>query len=639
MSSLFYEIKEANSLDELKEKKLIGDNRIYNLLELCDKHSIDANDESDFLLKLIEKKGIENISKILEDIRGDYAFAYFDGASIYLVRDIIGLKPMWYATEPHFAFATKKKSLAIYGKVTELSPREILRYDIKTKKIEKNERDFFKTGPEIEGDILPTLEKLLFEAVRIRIPEGKIGLLFSGGVDSSLIAFILKKLGCEFACYTAALDEDARDLNGAKRSASALKLNLKQKIIGFEKLEEYIEKVAPLVEDPDVVKIGVALPTYVACEMAKEDGCEVIFSGVGPDELFGGYRRHKESDNVNEVCLRDLLFLHERNTYRDYVITNAFDLEFGVPYLDTEFIKFALRIPAKHKTDGKKDKIILRELAERLGVDKNIAQRKKRAAQYGSRFDWGLDRLARSQGIKKSEYLKLASGTKYNLGVLFSSGKDSTHAMHITKEKGHIISCLISLASKNPDSYMFHTPNINLVKLQAESLGIPHIEHATDGIKEKELDDLKLALEIAKEKYKIEGVVTGALFSTYQKERIERVCESLGLIVFSPLWHKNQKQEMRDVVEKFEFVFSSIAAQGLDSSWLARRITMDDVNRLLELNRLSGINVAGEGGEFESLVLDGPMFKKRIKIDDFEIIEENKYTARMVVKKARLADK
>jgi asparagine synthase (glutamine-hydrolysing) len=622
MGSLI-EVKEGTkSWEKFKEARLISDLAIYN------------NDPAS-LLKLLEKNGIEN----LDEIKGAYAFAYYDDGRTYLARDLLGLVPLFYGTKPHFAFASKKKALASFDDVTELNPREILSYDEKTKKTESIERDFFKTEPEIEGDILPQLEELLIDATKIRMPKGKFGLLLSGGVDSTLLALVLKKLGGDFTCYTAALDEDARDLKAAKSSADSLGLAIKQKVIGYDRLEEYLEKVAPLVEDPDVVKIGVALPTYVACEMAQEGGCEVIFSGLGPDELFGGYRRHKISKDVNNVCLQDLKNLYLRNTYRDYTVTKANNLELAVPYLDTEFVKFALRIPGKYKTDGKRDKIIMRELAEKLGVDKEIAQRKKRAAQYGSRFDWGLDRMARTHGITKSEYLKLANGTKYNLGVLYSSGKDSTYAMHIAKEKGHTISCLITLASKNPDSYMFHTPNIDITKLQAEALDIPRIEHTTEGIKEKELADLEKAIITAKDEYNIEGVVTGALFSTYQKDRIERICQKHNLLVFSPLWNKNQLQEMREVVELLDFVFVSVAAEGLDASWLGRIITEKDTNQLIALDKKHGINIAGEGGEFESLVLDAPMFRKRIILDDFEIIEESQNTAKMVVRKASLVDK
>jgi asparagine synthase (glutamine-hydrolysing) len=133
-------------------------------------------------------------------------------------------------------------------------------------------------------------------------------------------------------------------------------------------------------------------------------------------------------------------------------------------------------------------------------------------------------------------------------------------------------------------------------------------------------------------------VVTGAIYSNYQKKRIEEVCDRVGLEIFSPIWYIDQELEMRQVVREFEIVFSSVAAYGLDKSWLGRRITRADVDRLVELNKTFGINIAGEGGEFESLVLDAPLFKKRIRIDDFGIIEE-KNAARMVVKRAGLVDK
>ncbi len=386
------------------------------------------------------------------------------------------------------------------------------------------------------------------------------------------------------------------------------------------------------------MKAGVALPIYAACEMAREDGCSVIFSALGADELFGGYHRHKKSKDINRECLSDILKMHKRNTYRDYVTTTDNNLELRLPYLDTELVEFALGIPARYKIDGEKEKIVLRELAEKLDIDHEIAWRKKRAAQYGSRFDWGIEKLAKRHGLSKSEYLKLYMEKGIMLGVLSSSGKDSTYAMHVMKRQNYPISCLISLVSKNPESYMFHTPNVDLVKLQAEALGIPHIEQKTEGIKEKELDDLEKALRKAREKYHIGGVVTGAIYSNYQKKRIEEVCDRMDLKIFSPIWHLDQELEMRQVVREFEVVFSSVAARGLDKSWLGRRITKEDVDRLVELNKTFGINTAGEGGEFESLVLDAPLFKKRIKIDDFEIIEE-KNAARMVVKKAGLVDK
>lgn len=226
------------------------------------------------------------------------------------------------------------------------------------------------------------------------------------------------------------------------------------------------------------------------------------------------------------------------------------------------------------------------------------------------------------------------------LGALFSSGKDSSYALYLMQKQGHEITCLITLISKNPDSYMFHTANLNIAKMQSEAMSIPIIEKETLGEKEKELEDLKEAIAIAKKEFEIEGVVTGALFSEYQKSRIEKVCTILGLKVFSPLWHKNPEEELNELIkEGFEVIITVVAADGLDKSWLGKMIDNEMINKLVSLNKKNGINIAFEGGEAESLVLDAPMFKKKISIIDSEIIEEDKNTAKLIIKKAKLVEK
>ena len=226
------------------------------------------------------------------------------------------------------------------------------------------------------------------------------------------------------------------------------------------------------------------------------------------------------------------------------------------------------------------------------------------------------------------------------LGVLFSSGKDSAYAAYVMGRQNYEIACLILIKSRNPASYMFHTPAVDIAKLQAEAMNIPIIEQHTKGQKEAELKDLEKAIIRAKDGYKIEGIVTGALFSDYQRQRIERICDHLGLKVFSPLWHKDQEKYMKELLDNgFRFIMTSVAAEGLDKSWLGRVITKKDVGRLAELNRKLGINVAGEGGEFETLVVDSPMFRKRIKIEKFEVKEDSDNSAVIDIKKAALEEK
>lgn len=226
------------------------------------------------------------------------------------------------------------------------------------------------------------------------------------------------------------------------------------------------------------------------------------------------------------------------------------------------------------------------------------------------------------------------------LGALISGGKDSLFAAYLMQKQNHKIKCVITIESENPNSYMFHTPNISMTSLQAQAMGLPLIKAKTKGEKEKELNDLSDAIKKAKEEQKIEGIITGALYSQYQRKRIESLCEKLGLEVFSPLWQIEQEKEMRQLLrEGFSIIISSIACYGLDKSWLGRILTEKDIDRLLQLNKKYGINISGEGGEFESLVLDCPMFSKKIQIKNKEINEENENTASIIIKDAELVEK
>ena len=226
------------------------------------------------------------------------------------------------------------------------------------------------------------------------------------------------------------------------------------------------------------------------------------------------------------------------------------------------------------------------------------------------------------------------------LGVLFSTGKDSTYAMHKMKDSGYEITCLICIRSKNKDSYMFHTAAIELAKQQAEAIGLPLIIWETEGKEEEELKDLKDALWKAKLEYGINGIVTGALYSNYQKERIEKICEELELETYSPLWHKDQEQYMRELIDYgIKFILTKVSCEGLDKTWLNKIINNDDVDKLVKIDERIGINISGEGGEFESLVLDAPMFKKKLEIAESEIAESSENCAEMIIKEVKLIKK
>ena len=201
-----------------------------------------------------------------------------------------------------------------------------------------------------------------------------------------------------------------------------------------------------------------------------------------------------------------------------------------------------------------------------------------------------------------------------NVAVLFSGGKDSTMALYNALESGEDVKYLLSMKSSNDESYMFHVPNIHITDLLAQALDIPLITAQTDGVKEEELEDLKSAFEKLKT-LGVEGIYTGALYSVYQKSRIEKLADEVGLKVISPYWHVNELEYMREIVSLgFEVIISGVFAYGLDESWLGRKIDNQAIDELVKINEKVGINLAFEGGEAETLAIDGPIFKKRINI-------------------------
>jgi len=205
------------------------------------------------------------------------------------------------------------------------------------------------------------------------------------------------------------------------------------------------------------------------------------------------------------------------------------------------------------------------------------------------------------------------------LGVLFSGGKDSVLAACLAKKEGHELACLISIDSKNLNSYMFHTPSIGRVVKQAEVMNVPLILKETEGEKEKELEDLEVAIKEGIDKYGIDGVVTGAVASVYQASRVQKICDKLGIKCFNPLWQKDQIELLEDLVkEKFDVVVSGVFAYPLGQDFLGRKVDNLFIEEMKVLKDKYKINPAGEGGEFESFVLNCPLFSKCLKIEGFE---------------------
>jgi len=184
---------------------------------------------------------------------------------------------------------------------------------------------------------------------------------------------------------------------------------------------------------------------------------------------------------------------------------------------------------------------------------------------------------------------------------------------------------------------MFHHPNVGWTRLQARAIGLPHEVVETTG--EDEMADLQRALAAMKSRHQVSGLVTGAVASDYQKTRFDNMGDAIGLKTYAPLWHKTPRLLVEDLKKLgFRIILTSVAAKGLDESWLGRELTEEEWSRLEVLSKIHGIHLTGEGGEYESFVLDAPHFSKTVEIEKSRN-QWHEDSGRMVIEEASLRDK
>jgi len=220
--------------------------------------------------------------------------------------------------------------------------------------------------------------------------------------------------------------------------------------------------------------------------------------------------------------------------------------------------------------------------------------------------------------------------------VLYSGGKDSNLAL-LKAHEVFDVACLVTLSPKSEESCLFHYPNTELVKLQAESLKIPLVTGTCLDDEESSLSALYNVLKNAKELHEVEGVVTGAIKSTYQATRFQRVCDDLGLWCFNPLWLRNEVSILNEALDYgFEIVFTRVAGYPLKKSILGKELTRDTVRLFSKMEEY--LSPSGEGGEYETLVLDMPLFTKKLKIIEYDIAGKD-YDATLIIRRAESVEK
>ncbi|MEM2138720.1 MAG: asparagine synthase-related protein [Candidatus Woesearchaeota archaeon] len=253
------------------------------------------------------------------------------------------------------------------------------------------------------------LKKPIENAIKKRLPEKnkKFGIFFSGGVDSTLIAYLCKKFNANFICYTVGF-KGSKDLQESKKISNFYGFNHKTKEISLDEAEKLFKKIAKILgNELNIVNLGVGSVELAAIELAEKDNIDIFFGGLGSEEIFAGYQRHEKAQNINEECWNGLKTMYERDFKRDFLISKEKNVSFLTPFLDDSLIIEAMKISGNLKIKNNHKKYILRKTALSLGLKEDFAFRQKIAAQYGSNFDKAIEKITKKLGFNmKREYLE-----------------------------------------------------------------------------------------------------------------------------------------------------------------------------------------------------------------------------------------
>lgn len=428
---------------------LICNGEIYNYRELKEdlEHDFRSDSDCEVIMALIMKYSDyslrQAVIETLKHLDGDYAFAIYDGENLAVVRDPVGVKPLYFGENKEkkvSAFASERKALWKVGieEVKTLPPGYML-YNwemvemgnvlssILYKEAYGNLKPVSKTILEDNSEInlnnhlKDQLKYNLINSLKKRLRGlSRVGIMFSAGIDSTLLAQLCDDLGVETLLYTVG-HKDSVDAEFAQKTAKDMGLPIKIYRVEVEDVRKYFPLVLNAIEEFNVMKLGVGMPAYMAAEMAHEDGIRVMLSGQGADELFAGYHRYlkfyqEEGEGTQNHLKEDISNIYQVNLQRDDAVTMAHSVELRVPYLDLDVINMAMNIPIKYKINSENDllrKCILREVAQELGVPKEIVKRPKKAAQYGS----GIHKMLVRRVLKDEDYLKTLNLEKYSDGM------------------------------------------------------------------------------------------------------------------------------------------------------------------------------------------------------------------------------
>lgn len=359
------------------------------------------------------------MEKLLKKSEGDFCQIVVEPQKILAIRDSIGVQPLYYGENENFAaLATNRTALwkLNISRICTFPPGNLALINqdgftfkpVKTlvhskpKKITMNEA-------------ARTLGLLLEQSVHARVKDTKeVAIAFSGGLDSSIIAFLTKKCGVNVHLIHVSL-HDQPETEEAKKIAYELELPLDVHLFKADDVERATIKVLELIEEADPVKVAIGVPFFWVAKKTIETGISVLLAGQGADELFGGYQRYLNEyivygkKKVQETMFSDVLKIHETNLERDEKICNFYNLGLRLPFASYGIAQFALSLPMELKLEKKFDslrKLVLRKTAMNLGLPKVVANKPKKAIQYATGVNAVLAKIAKKKSLNVKEYVE-----------------------------------------------------------------------------------------------------------------------------------------------------------------------------------------------------------------------------------------
>jgi len=375
--------------------------------------------EVEEIAKKLRFDPLKKAKHVIDEFDGSFAFAVALPHKAIAGRDALGVCPLYYGeNETTCGVASERKALWAIGinNVRSFPPGNLA-------VVSAQGFSFKPIKPTIQPPLRPMereaaakhLKGLLLKTTNDRVYDlEKVAVAFSGGLDSSVIAMLAKICGASVYSVSVGL-EDQPEVRFAEEAADALGLPIHLKTYTLDDVETVLSQVLWLIEEPNLLKAGVAVPLYWAAEVASRMGYRVLLTGQGGDELFGGYRKYLQAYRqygvaaVQKAMCHDVISSHEVNFQRDNQVCSFHGVELRLPFTDRKVVEFSLGLPVSLKIESPKDRLrkrVLRKVAQMLGLPSPIFNRPKKAIQYATGVDGALRRLARGKGLTSREYIE-----------------------------------------------------------------------------------------------------------------------------------------------------------------------------------------------------------------------------------------